>query len=98
MLFAYKLGVANCGRRRKGQGDMQENRAEKFRQEAAECRRRAEGAVGEDKQAWLTLAEDWSKLARGQDLKGEWQRMRDIYQWFLSAQTASRRQRSATSR
>jgi hypothetical protein len=47
---------------------MQENRAEKFRQQATECRRRAEQtAVSDDKKAWLMLAEDWCKLARGED-------------------------------
>ena len=55
---------------------MQKIRAEKFRQQARECRRRAEQtAVSEDKKAWLALAEDWSRLARGEDLNREWQRM-----------------------
>jgi hypothetical protein len=54
---------------------MQKIRAENFHREAAECHRRAEEAGGEDKQAWLALAEDWSKLARGEDLNREWQRL-----------------------
>jgi hypothetical protein len=50
---------------------MQQNRAEKFRQEAAECRRRAEQtAASEDKKAWLMLAEDWCKLAQAEDQAG----------------------------
>ena len=53
---------------------MQKIRVENFHREAAECRRRAEESAGEDKQAWLTLAEDWSKLARDEDLNRERQR------------------------
>jgi hypothetical protein len=52
---------------------MHKIRAENFNREAAECRRRAEEAASADKQAWLALAEDWSKPARGQDLIREWQ-------------------------
>ena len=43
---------------------------DKFRREAAECRRNAEQArTPIDREAWLRLAEDWVKLARGDDLK-----------------------------
>jgi hypothetical protein len=50
---------------------MQENRAEKFRQQATECRRRAEQtAASVDKQTWLMLAEDWCKLAQAEDQTG----------------------------
>ena len=50
---------------------MQENIAEKFRQQATECRRRAEQtAASVDKQTWLMLAEDWWKLAQAEDKTG----------------------------
>ena len=56
---------------------MPKYRREKFHREAADCRRRAEEAASSaDKQAWLSLAEDWSKLARGEDLNRQWQGMR----------------------
>jgi hypothetical protein len=43
---------------------------DKFRREAKECRRNAEQARGPiDREAWLRLAEDWMKLARGEDMK-----------------------------
>ena len=43
---------------------------DKFRREAKECRQNAEQARNTtDKEAWLRLAEDWTKLARGEDLK-----------------------------
>jgi hypothetical protein len=45
---------------------------EEFRRKAAECRRKAAEAGGMDQDAWLRLAEDWDKLARGEDLKREW--------------------------
>jgi len=50
---------------------MQENRAEKFRQQATECRRRAEQtAASVDKQKWLMLAEDSCKLVQAEDQTG----------------------------
>jgi len=43
---------------------------DKFRREAEECWRNAEQALNPiDREAWLRLAEDWMKLARGEDLK-----------------------------
>jgi uncharacterized alpha-E superfamily protein len=43
---------------------------DKFRREAKECRRNAEQArTPIDREAWLRLAEDWMKLARGEDIK-----------------------------
>jgi len=43
---------------------------DKFRREAKECWQNAEQARNPtDKEAWLRLAEDWMKLARGEDLK-----------------------------
>jgi hypothetical protein len=53
---------------------MPETQAENFRRKAAECLRKAEQAAGSvDKQTWLKLADDWGKLARGEDLNQEWQ-------------------------
>ena len=44
--------------------------ADRFRQEAEECRKLAESAVGEpDKEAWLRLAADWMKLAESAELR-----------------------------
>jgi hypothetical protein len=39
----------------------------KFRREAEECRRSAKRPI--DRKAWLRLAVDWMKLARGEDLR-----------------------------
>jgi hypothetical protein len=42
--------------------------AERFRQEAEECRQWAEKAVNHlDKEAWLRLATEWLTLAQGAD-------------------------------
>jgi hypothetical protein len=58
---------------------MLETQAMKFRRKAAECGRKAqEAAASGDKVAWLKLAEDWRKLARGEDLNQEWQRIRAL--------------------
>jgi hypothetical protein len=47
--------------------DVDSNR---FRREAGECRRNAEHARNpSDREAWLRLAEDWMKLAYGEDVK-----------------------------
>jgi hypothetical protein len=38
--------------------------ADRYREEAEECRKLAENAVSKpDKEAWLSLAADWIKLA-----------------------------------
>jgi hypothetical protein len=38
---------------------------EKFRQEAEECRQQAAMAIGQrDKEEWLRLAAEWTKLAQ----------------------------------
>jgi hypothetical protein len=43
---------------------MPESDADRFRQEAEECRKLAASAVSQlDKEAWLRLAADWIKLA-----------------------------------
>jgi hypothetical protein len=43
---------------------MPETDADRFRQEAEECRRLAERLANQlDKEAWLRLAADWIKLA-----------------------------------
>ena len=43
---------------------MAETDADRFRQEAEECRKLAERATSQqDKDAWLSLAADWLKLA-----------------------------------
>ncbi|WP_426611222.1 hypothetical protein [Bradyrhizobium sp. McL0616] len=45
---------------------MSEDEADRYRTEAAECRRLAEKAVKHsDKEAWLRLAADWMNLAQG---------------------------------
>jgi hypothetical protein len=45
-------------------GAMSETDADRFRQEAEECRRFAERSASPlDKEAWLRLAGDWIKLA-----------------------------------
>jgi hypothetical protein len=55
---------------------MPETQAVKFRRKAAECDRKAQEAAGSaDRQAWLKLAEDWARLARGEDLNQEWLRI-----------------------
>jgi hypothetical protein len=47
---------------------MTENDAERFRQEAEECRSLAERSASPlDKEAWLRLAADWIKLAENAD-------------------------------
>jgi hypothetical protein len=49
---------------------VRESLAEKYRREAAECRDKAERADNQvDKQSWLKLADDWGRLARGEDLR-----------------------------
>ena len=46
--------------------------ADRFRQEAEACRRLAEKSVSEvDKEAWLSLAADWIKLAEAAAERGE---------------------------
>jgi hypothetical protein len=46
---------------------------EKYGRLAEECRQKAEAAsLAVDRQAWLKLAEDWDKLARGADLRQMW--------------------------
>jgi len=46
-----------------------ENRATRYGREAEDCRRNAERAKNPvDRAAWLRLAEDWTKLARGAEL------------------------------
>jgi hypothetical protein len=65
-----------------GASDLKEHHAEKFRREAAECRRKALDATpSADRQAWLRLAEDWSKLAQGMELSREWQMVRALNSW-----------------
>ena len=45
-------------------------KTDKLRREAAECRRNAEQTTNRiDRDAWLGLADDWMKLARGEDLR-----------------------------
>jgi hypothetical protein len=46
---------------------------EKYGHLAEECRQKAEQASRPvDRQAWLKLAEDWDRLARGADLRRMW--------------------------
>jgi hypothetical protein len=53
---------------------MTETDADRFHQEAAECRKLAERSVSQrDKEAWLRLAADWTKLAKtAQEKRGLW--------------------------
>jgi len=60
---------------------MHEIHAETFRREAAECGQKAEEVARWGKRAWLKLAEDWDKLARGEDLYQESQRLRTSYRY-----------------
>jgi hypothetical protein len=47
---------------------MTETDADRFRQEADECRKLAERSPSQlDKEAWLRLAADWIKLAENAD-------------------------------
>jgi hypothetical protein len=49
-------------------GTMPDIEGDKFRREAEECRQNTEQATNPiDREAWLRLAEDWMKLARGED-------------------------------
>jgi hypothetical protein len=44
---------------------MKESEAEQFRKQAQECRLLAEKAISPlDKQEWLRLADEWTRLAR----------------------------------
>jgi hypothetical protein len=46
---------------------MARTQSEKFCRNALECRRKAqEAAKPEDEEAWLKLADDWSKLAQAE--------------------------------
>jgi hypothetical protein len=57
---------------------MTETAAQRYRREAEECRLNAERAKNPvEREAWLQLAEDWMKLARGEDLNCIWQSMRE---------------------
>ena len=47
------------------------SKPEEFCRSALECRRRANAAGADDKQAWLKLAEDWDELAQSEDLLEE---------------------------
>jgi hypothetical protein len=49
---------------------MIETEAERFRTEAEECRELAEKAISQfDKEAWLRLAADWTKLAQATEAR-----------------------------
>ena len=53
---------------------MAERDADRFRQEAEECRKLADRSVSEvDREAWLALAADWIKLAESLQVeRGQW--------------------------
>jgi hypothetical protein len=55
---------------------MTETDAERFRQEADECRNLAERSASQlDKEAWLRLAGDWIKLAENaEQRRAKWLR------------------------
>jgi len=47
--------------------------AARYRREAAECELNAKRAEKQaDQEAWSRLAEDWTKLAQGEDLRAEY--------------------------
>jgi hypothetical protein len=47
-----------------------ENVAAKFREEAEQCRRQAEGAISPlDRESWLKMAGEWIKLAQDAELR-----------------------------
>jgi len=49
---------------------MPDIKTNKFRREAEECRRNARQVTNPtDRDSWLRLADDWMKLARGEDLR-----------------------------
>lgn len=51
---------------------MGEEEADRYRNEAEECRRLAERAITQpDKEAWLRLAAEWMKLAEGAGIHDE---------------------------
>ena len=58
-IFAYYLGA------------MAETDADRFRKEAEDCRHLAEKATSQlDKETWLRLAADWTKLAQDAESRG----------------------------
>lgn len=58
---------------------MAETDADRFRKEAEECRRLAALSRGQhDKEAWLRLAGDWTKLAQSAELNERDQNQRQI--------------------
>jgi hypothetical protein len=53
---------------------MTEIDSDRFRSKAAECRQLSETAINPlDKEAWLQLAEDWTKLAEDAQEMSGWQ-------------------------
>jgi hypothetical protein len=49
---------------------MPESDAARFREEAEACRRQAEGAISPaDKEAWLKMAGEWTKLAQNAEMQ-----------------------------
>lgn len=61
----------------------------KYRREAQECRRNAESALRPvDREAWLRLAADWAKLAKGAELT---QRSKDVSRGASTAAGRARR-------
>jgi hypothetical protein len=54
-----------------------ETPAQRYRRQAEECRLQAKKAMRTvDREAWLRLAADWTRLARSTDLNEEWQMLR----------------------
>ena len=66
--ISSRLRNSSCGS--VGTRTMPHIKTDKLRREAAECRRNAEQTTNRiDRDAWLGLADDWMKLARGEDLR-----------------------------
>jgi uncharacterized alpha-E superfamily protein len=69
-ITALSYGIIPRHEQLRDRSTMPDIEPDKFRHKAQECRRNAEQARSPiDREAWLRLAEDWVKLARGDDLK-----------------------------
>jgi uncharacterized alpha-E superfamily protein len=70
LITALNYGIIPRHEQLRDRSTMPDIEPDKFRREAKECRRNAEQArTPIDREAWLRLAEDWMKLARGEDIK-----------------------------
>jgi hypothetical protein len=80
--YAYEWGLSMSM-----MPDIQTN---KFRREAEECGRNAKQAMNpKDRDAWLRLADDWMKLARGEDLRIKIVTLRRLRNFTVTASAGS---------